>query len=184
MATLNAKQKRFCEEYLIDLNATQAAIRAGYSEKTAYSQGQRLLRHSDAQSLIQKLKDKRSKRTDITADRVLAELAKVGFSDVRNVLTKEGNLTSPTDWDDETAGAIASIEVVTLQNGDTDEHGNKQVDHLHKIKTWDKLGALDKLGKHLGMFPNKHEHTSPDGSMTPQLIIRKVVDPKANGTND
>ena len=77
---MNDKQKRFCEEYLIDLNATQAAVRAGYAPKTAYSQGQRLLKDVEIAETITKLKSMQSKRTGITADRVLEELAKLGFS--------------------------------------------------------------------------------------------------------
>lgn len=79
------KQKRFCEEYLIDLNATKAAIRAGYAEKAAYSQGQRLLKNVEVAELITKLKAKQSERTGITADRVLAELSKLGFADMAEV---------------------------------------------------------------------------------------------------
>ena len=81
MPKLTDKQKRFCEEYLIDLNATKAAIRAGYKEKTAYAQGQRLLKKVEAQEYLQELMDERSKRTEITADRVLQELAAIAFSD-------------------------------------------------------------------------------------------------------
>ena len=76
---LNERQKRFCDEYLIDLNATQAAIRAGYSPKTAYSLGQRLLKKVDIQEYLQKRLKNREERTEVTQDRVLKELAKVAF---------------------------------------------------------------------------------------------------------
>ena len=79
---MNDKQKRFCEEYLIDLNATQAAVRAGYAQKTAYSQGQRLLKDVEIAETITKLKSMQSKRTGITADRVLEELSKLGFAPI------------------------------------------------------------------------------------------------------
>ena len=81
MAKLTDKQKRFCEEYLVDLNATQAAIRAGYSQKTAYRIGAELLQKTSVSEHLQKLIDERSKRTEITADRVLRELAAIAFSD-------------------------------------------------------------------------------------------------------
>ena len=71
---LNNKQKIFCEEYIVDLNATQAAIRAGYSAKTAYSLGQQLLKKLECQIYVQELMDKRSERTEITADNILREL--------------------------------------------------------------------------------------------------------------
>lgn len=74
------RQKRFCEEYLIDLNATQAALRAGYAKKAAYSQGQRLLKNVEIDNYITELKEKQSVRTGITADKVLEELAQLGFA--------------------------------------------------------------------------------------------------------
>lgn len=81
MPKLTEKQKRFCEEYLIDFNATQAALRAGYSQKTAYSIGDENLRKPEIQSEIQTLIQKRSERTGISADTVITELAKIAFSD-------------------------------------------------------------------------------------------------------
>lgn len=148
---LTAKQERFVAEYLIDLNATQSAIRAGYSEKTAEQQGSRLLSNVKIAAAVSEAQAKRAIRTEVTQDMVVAELAKVGFSDLRKVLTEAGNLMDPHGWDDKTAGAIASIEVVTRSAG-TNGDGEREIEHLAKIKTWDKLGALEKLGKHLGMF--------------------------------
>ena len=80
MSKLTEKQKRFCEEYLIDLNATQSAIRSGYSVKTARQIAQRMLTNVDIQSYIQELREKQSKRTEITADKVLEELGSVAFN--------------------------------------------------------------------------------------------------------
>lgn len=148
---LTAKQARFVEEYLIDLNATQAAIRAGYSKKTADKQGSQLLGKPSIAEAIAAARAKRSKRTEITQDRVLAELAKVGFSDIRKLLTPTGNLIGPNEWDDDTAGAVASIEIVTRPGG-VDESGEREVEHVAKIRTWDKLSALDKLAKHVGLY--------------------------------
>lgn len=82
---LTDKQARFCEEYLIDLNATQAAIRAGYSEKTANEQGARLLANVSVQEKIAELKAERSKRTEITQDSVIQELAAVARAEVKGV---------------------------------------------------------------------------------------------------
>lgn len=81
---MNDKQQRFCEEYLIDLNATQAAIRAGYASKTAYSQGQRLLKNVEIAEHIAELKSNQSERTRITADKVLEELSKLGFASMES----------------------------------------------------------------------------------------------------
>lgn len=79
MAKLTDKQKRFCEEYLVDLNATQAAIRAGYSERTAEQIAYKLVKKSSVSEYLRSLKEKRSSRTEITADRVLAAIAEIGF---------------------------------------------------------------------------------------------------------
>lgn len=174
-ASLSAKQARFVEEYLLDLNATQAAIRAGYSRKTAEQQGPRLLGNVGVAAAIAAAQAARSKRTEITQDRVLAELAKIGFSDLRKTMTKGGSLMDPQAWDDETAGAIAAIEVVTRPSGDVDEDGNRAVEHVHKIKAWDKLSALEKLGKHLGMF--KDGTTAPDEAppLNITISVREAV---------
>ncbi|MDV2934166.1 terminase small subunit, partial [Enterococcus faecalis] len=91
----NNKQEQFAKEYLIDLNATQAAIRAGYYSKTAYSQGQRLLKNVEIQTRISELMNERSRRTEITADRVIQEIAKIAFSDIGEYMTwdQDGNIT-------------------------------------------------------------------------------------------
>jgi phage terminase small subunit len=180
MSKLTGKRKQFCDEYLIDMNATQAATRAGYSKRTAKSQGQRLLTKVDIQEYLAKLKAKRSVRTEITQDLVLTELAKVGFSDLRKTLTSEGHLIDPQDWDDETAGAISSLEVVAMRGGDDDG----PIEYVHKIKMWDKMNALEKMGKHLGMFPTKLEHTSPDGSMSPMAELIQHVGEKGKRIGD
>jgi len=153
---LTAKQQTFVEEYLIDLNATQAAIRAGYSKKTAYIIGHENLSKPNIAEAIQKAKAERSERTGVTADMVIAELAKIGFSDLRNVLTSSGQLIDPQDWDDATAGAISSLEVVVNSRGGSGDE-NEPIDYTHKIKVWDKNSALEKLGKHLGMFVDRSE---------------------------
>ena len=163
---LSPKQQRFVEEYLVDLNATQAAMRAGYSKKTANEQGSQLLAKVSIANAVAAAKAKRSARTEVTADMVVRELARIGFSDLRKALTPQGDLVDPQDWDDDTAAAISSIEVVTTHKSDADKSDNQKrvVDHTHKIKVWDKNSALEKLAKHLGMFVDRHEHSGPDGA--------------------
>lgn len=174
---LTAKQRRFVEEYLIDLNATQAAIRAGYSKKTAHSVGWENLQKPEIQAAVSEAQAKRTERTGITQDRVLEELAKVGFSDLRRVLTATGGLISPQDWDDETAGAIGSLEVVVRPSPEVDDDGNRGIEHVHKIKAWDKLSALEKIGKHLGMFGGE----GAGGDDAPALNITiATADPVSN----
>lgn len=93
MEKLTAKQARFVEEYLVDLNATQAAIRAGYSESTARAIGYENLTKPDIQKAITAAREKQQQRTEITADRVLAEYAKIAFFDPRKLFTADGGLS-------------------------------------------------------------------------------------------
>lgn len=160
---LTDKQQRFVEEYLIDLNATQAAIRAGYSEDTAKEIGYENLTKPHIADAIAEAQSLRSQRTQITQDRVLQELARIGFSDLRKCLTPTGHLLAPHDWDDDTAASISSIEVVTNMKSEKDDDGRTPIEHTHKIKVWDKNSALEKIAKHLGMFVERHEHTGKDG---------------------
>lgn len=99
MAGLTPKQARFVEEYLVDLNATQAAIRAGYSARTAGQTSFELLKKPEIQILISEAQKKRSKRTEITQDRVLQELAKLGFGDIRDIFSDDGSLKHPINMD-------------------------------------------------------------------------------------
>ena len=154
--TLTPKQQRFVEEYMIDLNATQAAIRAGYSEKTAQEQSSRLLSNVMVSEAIEAARSNVSTRTEVTIDRVLQEMARLGFSDLRNVITAAGHLKFPTEWDDATAAAVSSIKVITRPTGERDEDDRPIIEHIHEIKLWDKNSALDKIAKHLGMFIERH----------------------------
>ncbi len=156
---LTAKQQRFVDEYLIDLNATQAAIRAGYSAKTADQQASRLLTNVKVREYLAQRQTDRAQRTEITQDMVLKELAKIGFSDIRKVVRwgetqvrmVDGEGDEPEDMvpyhglalidsaevDDATAAAIAEV--------------SQSRDGL-KVKLHDKKGALVDIGRHLGMF--------------------------------
>jgi phage terminase small subunit len=151
---LTPKQEQFCREYLIDLNGTQAAIRAGYSEKTANEQAARLLANVSVRSLIDELKAGRAERTEITSDRVLKEIGRLAFADIRSVFDESGQLLPVHMLPSEVAASIASIEVVTSK-----VPGGESVDveHTAKIKFWDKRGSLELLGRHLKMFTDKVE---------------------------
>lgn len=149
---LTPRQSRFVDEYLIDLNATQAAIRAGYSEKTASAVGFENLRKPKIAAAIQERMKNREERTEVTQDRVLKELARLGFADLRGVFTDSGNLKMPSEWSDAMAAAVSSVEVVVRPSGEYDEDGRPEVEHVHKFKLWDKNAALEKIAKHLGMF--------------------------------
>lgn len=140
------KQQRFVEEYMVDLNATQAAIRAGYSQSTAHSIGAENLIKPEIQEAIQKRKQELSDQTGITAERVLKEYAKIAFSDIRELYTPDNNLYDIRQLDDETAGAVMSVEV------DVMSVQGMPVGETKKVKLYNKLTALEALGKHIGLF--------------------------------
>ena len=151
------KQHTFIEEYLIDLNATQAAIRAGYSKKTAKEMGCENLSKPNIQEAIRVAMDERSQRTKIDADRILNEIAKIGFSDIRQIFTGSDKLRSIADLPDEIAAAVQSVETVIRSTGETDDAGNKKTESVCKIRLADKLKGLEMLCKHLGMFDHNRK---------------------------
>jgi len=154
---MTPKQQRFIEEYLVDLNATQAAIRAGYSPDTAYSIGNENLSKPELAAAIQIAMDLRSARTQITADRVLVEIAKLGFADIRKIFTDSDQLRGVSSLPDDIAAAVQSVEIVTKPGADVDEEGNREIEYVHKIKLADKRGSLELLGRHLKLFTDKVE---------------------------
>lgn len=160
---LTPKQQLFVQEYLIDLNATQAAIRAGYSEKTANEQGCRLLAHVSVSASIQEAMDKRSNRTQITADNVLNELAKLGFGNIQNLYTPEGALIPIHQLPPEVAATVTEItERVISSDGES-------VTLERKYKVSDKRAALVDLGKHLKLFTEKTE-MELSGGLTVKIV--------------
>lgn len=146
---MTKKQKRFVEEYLIDLNATQAAIRAGYSPETAQQIGSENLSKPVISSAIAKAMAERAKRTGVNADRVVMELAKIAFVNAANLINAE-DATLKEDATEEDTAAILSVKVKTFPTKDGE--GIER-----EIKMADKLKALELLGKHLGMFKDKVE---------------------------
>lgn len=145
MAKLTAKQQRFCDEYLIDLNAAQAAIRAGYSPRTAEQAASRLLTIVKVSDEIAREMAERSKRTGINQDRVVKELAKLAFVNIADVVDLE-NATVRISATDEDLACIQSVKIKPSEFGTERE-----------IKLYDKKASLELLGRHLGMFKDKLE---------------------------
>lgn len=156
---LTEKQLRFCQEYIVDLNATKAAIRAGYSEDTAYSIGSENLKKPEIEEKVQEYMDLRARRTEITADRVLAELGKIAFSDIRKIMSPQNGLIDVTDLDDDIAHAISSVEVITRDSGERDDEDRPIPEYVHKYRMVDKKGALELAGKHLKLYTEKVDHS-------------------------
>ena len=149
---LTDKQQAFVEEYLIDLNATQAAIRAGYSEKTAQQIGSENLSKPVIQEAIREKQQERSERTQITADKVLKELALLGFANMEDYIRVTGEGDPFIDLSDLTREQAAAISEVAVDDY-TEGRGEDARDvRKVRLKFHDKRGALVDIGKHLGMF--------------------------------
>lgn len=143
---MTKKQKRFVEEYLIDLNATQAAIRAGYSPDSAKEIGSENLTKPDIAKAVDQAIAERSRRTGVNADRVVRELAKIAFVNAGEVVDLDTALLMDKISEDDMA-AIQSVKVKTF--------GEDGIER--EVKLADKLKALELLGKHLGLFKDKVE---------------------------
>ncbi len=151
---LTAKQARFVEEYLIDLNATQAAIRAGYKERYAGTNADKILKNTKVSEAIAKAQSKRSQRTEITQDMVLQELAKIGFANMLDYMTPH-NGEMHIDMSKLTrdqAAAISEYQTETVSG----REGVPDIERT-KFKLLDKRQALVDIGRHLGMFKDKVE---------------------------
>lgn len=148
---LTPKQAKFIEEYLIDLNGAAAARRAGYSEKTAHEQASRLLANAKIQAVLAIAQEARSARTQVTQDRVLMELARLGFSDLSKLgkWGPDGFVIKPSDELTEEESACVQ-EVTCTETPD----GKKTI----KLKLHDKKGALELIGRHLSMFTDNLNH--------------------------
>ena len=146
---MTKKQKRFVEEYLIDLNATQAAIRAGYSPETAYSIGSENLKKPEIRVCIEKAMAERSKRTGINQDRIIMEIAKIGLLNPKDLVDFD-EATVKEEATEEDLAAIASVRVKRFPTKDGE--GTER-----EIKMHDKTKALELLGRHFGMFKDKVE---------------------------
>ncbi len=156
MENLTAKQALFVREYLIDLNATQAAIRAGYSAHTANEQGARLLAKASVKAAIAEASEKTAEKLELKAERVLQAICEVAFGDIRKMFDENGALKRPKDWDDETAATVAGLEVVTVAKGEG------AVEYVAKIKRADRLKALDMLARHYSLYNDKFEVNGVD----------------------
>ena len=161
---LTPRQKKFVEEYLIDLNATRAAIAAGYSEKGATVRGSELLTNRNVCAALNKANEERQKRAELSADMVLEELKAIAFSDMRDFAywNESGvSLKESDSLSDIAAKAVAEV------SESTNAHGGQL-----KFKLYDKLSALEKLGKHLKIFEPDKEHG--DINITVSVPVKEI----------
>lgn len=168
---LTAKQQRFVAQYLIDLNQTQAAIRAGYSEKTAAEQASRLLTNVKVAEAIQAAMKARSERTQIDADWVLKRLARDATADLADLYTEHGTLKPVHEWPIAwRTGLVAGIETVQERDGE-DAEGKPVYATVRKVKLLDRTKLVELIGKHVevGAFKEKVEHSGE--IKTPELKL-------------
>jgi phage terminase small subunit len=146
MSDLTPKQARFVSEYLIDLNATQAAIRAGYSEKTANEQGARLLANVSVASAIENAKQQREQATQIDANWVLKRLADEAEADVGDLYNEDGSIKPVHQWPKIwRQGLVAGIKHQELR----DSEGNRTGEFIVDVKVSDRIRRLELIGKHI-----------------------------------
>lgn len=154
---LTPRQQRFVEEYLVDLNGTKAAIRAGYSAKTADQQASRLLTNVKVAAAIATGQAKRSERTEITADQVVAELAKLGFANMLDYMQAGPGGYPYLDFSALPRDQAAALQEVTVEDYVEGRGENARDVKRVKFKLADKRAALVDLGWHLGMFKDRLE---------------------------
>jgi len=154
---LTPKQARFVEEYLIDLNAKQAAIRAGYSSKRAQEIGYQLLQKTTVQEAIRVRRDELSKKTEVTQERIVLEMSRLAFMDIRNLFNADGSPVPIKQLSDAAAAGISGIEVVSIGNGEVG------IGKVTKYRMPDKNRALENLAKILG-FMDKDRNKETEGT--------------------
>ena len=160
---LSPKQARFVEDYLLDLNASAAARRAGYSERTAGQTGFELLKKPEIQAAIQEAQQQRSERTEITADKVLREYGRLAFSDLRKVLrwnARRVELMDSETLDPDAAAAISEVAVTK--------------DGTIRVKMHSKTAALEALSRHLGLFDPQADVDPEEQARAIQAALREI----------
>lgn len=177
---LNERQRRFVDEYLKDLNATQAAIRAGYSKKTSEQTASRLLSFVKVKEAIAEAMKNREKRTEITQDKVLRELAKIGFANMADYMKAGADGDPYLDFSKLTPDQAAALVEVTVEDFKDGRGEDARDVRRVKFKLADKRAALVDIGKHLGMFKDRVEFTGKDGGpveyagVSPQQLAEAV----------
>jgi phage terminase small subunit len=163
---ITKQQEVFVAEYLVDMNATKAAIAAGYSARSARQTGSRLLKNPKISECIAQKREERCDRLNITADHVLQEYAILAHYDPMDLFESDGRVKQIKDMDPMTRKAITGLEVVELFEGSGDQKRAYGV--LKKIKLADKGRSLEKLGRHLNLFRDKDEHS---GRLTLEQLV-------------
>lgn len=166
---MNDKQRKFADEYLICNSGTKAAIAAGYSAKTARVKASQLLVDEEVEKYIIEKRQVVAEKHGVTLDRVINEYAKIAFFDIREIYDVDGGLIPVKQLDDVAAGAIASIK--STEEWGEDDAGDRTIIGTNKeIKVFDKIRALQDLGKHLGLFEKDNEQQRPNTTLKVEIV--------------
>lgn len=165
---LTDMQRLFCENYLIDLNATAAAQRAGYSAKTATNKASALMKEPQVKAKIDQLLAARSKRVQVAADDVLERLDNIGGVDIAECFDANGALKNIHDIPKELRKCIASIEVLEVEEFNRDTKQMEKIGETKKIKFWDKIKANELIGRNLKMWTDRVEVS---GKLTLEALV-------------
>lgn len=152
---MTAKQARFVKEYLKDLNGTQAAIRCGYSPKTAAEQASRLLTNAKIAPAVAAGKAAQLESAELSAVRTLEEIRRLATVDMRSFFDESGNMKPIHELTPEQGACLSGFEVIKKNA----EAGDGHTDRVHKFKVWDKPRALEMLAKHFALLTEKIEHS-------------------------
>ena len=149
------KEKLFAHEYLVDQNMTAAAIRAGYSEKSARDQGHKLYHKPHINQWITERLEQKCEKLEITSDRILQEVALIGFQNIAGAFKADNTLKSIADMPESLQRVIAGVDIDELFEGRGEDR--EHVGFTKKLRTWDKLKALELLGKNMKLWTDKVE---------------------------
>ena len=169
--TPTAQQERFVDEYMVDFHITDAAIRAGYSKRSARQIGSALLMKPHIQAALQARRDRAAKKFEITREAVLDEYHKLAFADPRNFFREDGTLKRVTELDDRTAAALAHFEVLEEFAGSGEDR--MQVGYTTKVKWADKKAALDSICRVMGWNQDKMKLGADEND--PLLMLLKQI---------
>jgi phage terminase small subunit len=177
---LTPLRQRFVDEYLVDLNGTEAAIRAGYSRRSAKAQASQLLAHPEVQAAVSEGQASRSARTGVTADTVLHHLDEARTADLADLYDDDGNLKPIREWPlIWRQGLVAGLEVEELFEGRGEDR--EHIGRLRKVKLTDRTRIIELIGKHVGVraFRDQVGISDPNGDpLKFETIRRVIVDPR------
>jgi len=176
VSDLSPKQDRFCQVYVIELNGKKAAIKAGYSKKTAESQASRLLSKAKVRARVDQLKLKVEKKLEIKKENILRELHQISTTDILYLFNEDGSFKPLKEIPEAIRRSIASVEVEELFEGKGEER--QHIGYTKKIKFWDKLGSLKLLGQHLKLYTDKLEVGMEESFLDLLLKARKRSEEK------